>query len=252
MFREPISASVPGGDHLEEQQNCHDFNFKGSLIVNGSLFVYGFVLDGMGAGRHSEIGAKLGGQKLESLTIQNLRCSEFRISEDNYSEFPEFIYVEMLAWMKAFIQLQQPLDVAEFVKDYLMFSIAGFLIAPEITLVIRSDDGVVQLNDEVQTFSAKSPKYLGHHLVPEGTKFKRHDIPDHFITTAYYTRSINRILVATDGLTGKITEDIWGATTDGALYRKLVVLQRNGKLTDDGSVVMTRRNSDTVQDTNRR
>jgi len=159
---ELAGGSVIGREHLRVGKNNQDA-YCWSMAEAIAVAV---VCDGCGSGVHSEVGAKLGARIIVE-TIHHV------LSHDGDLETEmtwQTIQQTLLTQLQSIAALLGG-DRAQTVQDYLLFTIVGAVITPNLTAVFALGDGVVVINEQViqlGPFANNAPPYLAYGLLAEG------------------------------------------------------------------------------------
>ena len=247
-------GSIIGRNHVLAGKNNQD----AYRVVANEKFIIAVVCDGCGSGKHSEVGAKLGAQMVIT-AIADLLNQGLAISE---AEFWHVLKINLLKKMTDFIAIanEDPESVMEFVNNYLLFTIVGFVITPTETVTFSMGDGAIAINGkltQIPAYTDNAPPYLAYGLYrPDAVEFEIRDrIP---------TSELKSILIATDGIDDLVKveevnqfwqEDRYFKNPD-AIRRKLAMLnreevkpdwqkreliKRSGVLSDDTTLIVIRR-----------
>lgn len=188
---EIAGGTAVGSEHIKAGKNNQDAFYW----TVSDLAIIAIVADGCSEAPHSEVGAKIG-TRIVAEAI-NKKVGD-----------PELPYQ---FWDNVRIQVIRELDKIvnsvgvekQTVLDYFLFTVVGALITPWATSIFSIGDGITFLNGELQEigpFPDNTPPYLGYSLLgkspdqikPEWLRFNIHKIID--------TRSIESILIGSDGL----------------------------------------------------
>jgi hypothetical protein len=244
MFSIPIGASVMGAEHLETLSGNQDAHVYGQVMYDDFLYTYGIVADGMGARKFSGAGGAFAVAKSEEILLDLLAVKANRDTfNSNHSFVPQQLYNQMLTWLSSRFDAP-PAKLEAQILDYYMFTLMGFVIGPEVTILFRAGDGIFGLNGELFVKHDKAPEYMALHLLPVGSKFRRPNLKREFEVFAYYTRSIHEVLIATDGLIKLqefLKQGLLTISNSSMLLRALIALVRRELLRDDGTIILTRR-----------
>ena len=251
---EYASGSIIGRNHVFAGKNNQD----AYRIVANEKFIIVVVCDGCGSGKHSEVGAKLGARLVTNAIADLLNQSPDQDLEIAKPEFWDSVKINLLQKLKDFVVISN--GDLEFVNDYLLFTILGFVITSSETVTFSMGDGAIAINGkftEIPPYADNAPPYLAYGLhKPEAINFEIRDrLP---------TSELESLLIATDGISDLVkVEDInqfWEEVrffkNPDAIRRKLAMLnreeakpdwnkreliKRSGVLSDDTSLVVIRR-----------
>jgi Protein phosphatase 2C len=215
-----------GQSHQKLQYNCQD----AYAMHQGDKLIVGVVADGCGAGRYSEVGARLGVQFALEFCKRNFGHGTFDAA---------LLLQGMFAYLHELCDLQQASERDLFIEEHLLFTLVGFVSTPALTHVFYAGDGYIILNDRVWNLDAGNrPSYLGRHLLGEKISL---------FTDQIATADLHRLLIATDGLrdmaqpvTSLLDDDTF-FQDERALPSTLQGWANAGILKDDAAVLMLKR-----------
>ncbi len=173
------TASVIGSTHQKLFYNNQDsYN-----LYQDENCIIGVVSDGCGSGSNSEVGAKLAVD-----FVVNFCKNEF--SENHFDL--NILQNALIDFLQNIVINQQTKDEESFIKNYLLFTLFGFIIQQEQTYIFHSGDGFYILNNkEISIEQDNRPKYIANSLL-NGDFSMSLEIID--------TNKVEKILIATDGI----------------------------------------------------
>ncbi len=189
---------VTGREHLVYGINCQDSLFAKTFEHEGYTYHIGVVSDGCGEGERSETGAHLA----TSFLIYKME----KLVRDGYSI--KFIlrklYFELLRFLKKILTAYDlkhlPAEEVDVIKNHFLFTVIGFIIGPDDTVIFAVGDGVVLINDFLDVRDQKNtPTYPTYHLV--SSKYLKSDrtyIPKEFDVYDVKTENMQKLAVGTD------------------------------------------------------
>lgn len=252
---EIAGGSIVGKDHLFSRKNNQD----AYAFWQDEDHIVGIVADGCGSSPYSEWGARYG---------VNMLMNNIKHGIGSYRYFPNRnveMFLPQISYLKydmdRMISSMANTSQDKIIEDHLLFTLMGFIVAPEETIVFAIGDGVYIVNGNPVTVSFKgnAPLYLAYSLLPwykENMNFKiLHTIP---------TEELQTLIVGTDGLTDFTPEDPVDQFVEqdkyfknpDAIRRKLFLLNQtrynvdwdnrtfdvnNGLLSDDTTLIALRR-----------
>ncbi len=195
-------GSVPGTDHTKPGEPVWRNNQDAYAFRSTPGFVAGVVCDGCGSGSNNEFGAQLGSRvvldTLETIVSLGVNLADSEVVQ------------RVLALLTTNLvgALSKVADIVggegqarwTFLESHLQFTVVGFVITQETTLVFSFGDGVVAVNGEtsvIPSFDGNRPPYpmylLGSYdIEQELLKFEvRAHVP---------TCDLTSILIGTDGV----------------------------------------------------
>lgn len=191
-------GTVTGRGHMAYGLNCQDSVASRTFEHNGLAFYAGVVSDGCGEGKRSETGAHLATsflmRNIELLVGQNIPIKDI----------PQSLYNRLLKFLKLIADEFQEsagmdAETVTFIKDQLLFTIVGFVIGPEETVIFAAGDGVVVLNDYIDIRDEKNqPMYPAYHLVDRKYLQIATALPIGFAVYTIDTSLLERLAIGTD------------------------------------------------------
>ncbi len=185
-------GSVPGREHIRVGKNNQDACFVG-WFQDAAIAI---VCDGCSSAAHSEVGSKLGVRFVAEAVRRSLPTTNL-----------ERVQQEVLGQLR---QLALTLGdrLTQVVQDYLLFTVVGVVIRPDLTTMFGLGDGVMVLNGArlpVPTFPGNAPPYLAYGLLenspltPQQLQFQ--------IYSQVPTDTVQSLLIGSDGV-----QDVIAAT----------------------------------------
>ncbi len=171
-------GTIQGAAHRNLDYNNQDAAF---VFESGNVLI-GVIADGCGSGTNSEVGAQLAVKRITKIIFEKI---ESKIDWKNN------LKPEMQFYAKTLAELHGS-NIAEFVKDYLLFTLVGFVkIEAQLTL-FSCGDGVIVIDDDILIIDQDNrPKYLNNELMnAEGADFEFQD----------FEYSGQNILIGSDGV----------------------------------------------------
>lgn len=226
------SASVVGRLHLTKEANSQDCCACWSgTSPTGSPVSVGVVADGCGSGAHSELGARA------LVTAITNRASHLLLHGHNASSIAASLVDKSVSVLRILARTLYPAETfgprSDFIANHLLCTLLFFIDDGETLSITAYGDGVIQINDEIHVLDCdNTPGYLGYHLLSKA--------PEPTFSCVVQSRSIQRLVLATDGLPAELVPSIW--------THKLRSLQRwlnqqaiKAPLYDDTSIVTRER-----------
>lgn len=212
-----ISAgTIPGRSHIGYGNLLKGSNNQDSFEVQ--LYedcIIALVLDGCGSGRHSEIGAKIGGVLLSRAMLELARSGALSMvaTKDSISEQLEQTKKRCLKQLRKIISSMEVgicrhdfneycnCDFKNFIQDYLLFTTVGVIVTLHKTVVFSLGDGIYAVNGELREigpYPGNAPPYLAYSL------FGNSRFEDDFLKIKLHkvipTEDLETVMIATDGL----------------------------------------------------
>jgi hypothetical protein len=259
-------ASIIGTMHDQMGRNNQDY---GTAIVD-EKFAVGAVCDGCGSTMTSEVGATLCGQLAVEFLAFQMRGPYNLSEEEDVTLFLHQIYnfirdriINILGPFQSYDDI-----FLKLIQNNFLFTLVGFIMDKDYTIVFSIGDGYIRVNDEVLSIKEPDnmPTYLAYSLTPERDKWDTEPKIRFWLPT----EQIKSLIIATDGmddfvrcagvpLPGKIQEyaptleDILANdsyfTAPAKLQRLLAKMnpitrpsaRSHGLLKDDTTIIMARR-----------
>lgn len=175
-------GSVIGSYHHKGFKNNQD----ALTIETTEKAIIGLVADGCGSGKHSEVGAKLGVRFMANYLRQMIEICPDELPVD----WEYLLNLAARQFLLSLNQFNQCLGMVEKedAYSYWLFTLVGFILTEEQTIIFSFGDGVVSLNGEVTEIDQNNePEYLTY----GSPKVEiQQDVP---------TSEVNSLLIATDG-----------------------------------------------------
>ncbi len=220
-----ISAgTIPGRSHIGYGNLLKGTNNQDSFEVQRfEDCIIALVHDGCGSGRHSEIGAKIGGALLSRamLELASRGALSMVATEESISEQLEQTKKRCLKQLRKIISSLEVgtcrhdfneycnCDFKNFIQDYLLFTTVGVIVTVHKTVVFSLGDGLYAVNGELREigpYPGNAPPYLAYSLFTnsrcEGDflKIKVHKVIP--------TEDLETVMIATDGLRDLLDKEL--------------------------------------------
>lgn len=246
------TGKVIGYDHLQTGKNCQDSLSVRQFSLSDGDYQIVFLSDGCSLAdvkpefSHSEVGASLATEFLATQSENYLR------SGIHPSIIPFFLYDDLLAYLQSIVNLQgyqQPIDIVNFVKHYLLFTVIGFIITPKHGLIVANGDGLIVFNNEIYTRSFDDkPPYLGYHLIDQKYLTSTPSaIPTSFDVLEFDSENLQRLAIGSDAWLSNLDliPQFWNHTHPNQIQRNLNVWSKiDHKLLDDATLAILERKDD--------
>ena len=237
------SGKIIGRSHLLSGKNCQDALRTTTLDIQDRSFQFAWIADGCSEGRYSETGANLA---TEFLINQTAKYLQIDIDLDYISLF---LYDDLLKFLRINLQsfsFQNELQRVDYIKNHLLFTLIGFIIGPEESLVMAFGDGVVLINDDqiFRNFNDESP-YPAYHLI-DGRYLNpnRRKIESEFDIYPIRTADLQKLAIGSDAWIQEpdLLSQIWGHPHPNQIQRNLNLWSdRDRRLSDDATLVVAER-----------
>lgn len=260
-------ASIIGTMHDQMGRNNQDY---GTAIVDDK-FAVGAVCDGCGSTITSEVGATLCGQlAVEFLAVQ-MRTGVYDLTEEKRVDallYRVYSFIrDSIAKVVGTIQFSED-TYLKLIQNNFLFTLVGFVMDKQTTLVFSIGDGYIRVNNEVLSIKEPEnmPTYLAYSLTPERDKWETEPKVRFWLPT----EDVDALVIATDGmddfvrcagapLPGKIQEyvpTLEDVLVNDSYFTAPAKLQRllakmnpitrpsarsHGLLKDDTTIIMARR-----------
>lgn len=234
---------VTGRNHLLDGRNCQDTLCQLRFELDGQQYLVGVIADGCGEGKHAEVGAQLATQFVPYAIRHLMQLGT------TLEELPALLFEEVLHFLTSLIDGYYFADIAErvqFVHEHLLFTLIGFVITPQQTLVLAAGDGLVIINDEIYLREQQNmPTYIGYHLIdqrylqPNATP-----LPAAFDLYSAPSSQLKRLAIGSDAwlVEQELLEQIWGMKTPARLQLQMNKWSDTRHFKDDASLIVVERN----------
>src|SRR6266851_3553756 len=219
MAHRLLQGIVPGRGHILDARNCQDALSSITFEINSKSYVAGVVADGCGGGKHSEVGAQL--------AVQFIPREIRRLVKNGLSlePIPNHLF-----------------ELVHFVNHHFLFTVLGFIVGPEQTLVFAAGDGIVIINDDIHLRDQhNAPAYIGYHLIdrrylgedatPLASAFDLYILP---------TETLKRLAIGSDAWMEEqaLLELVWGLKPPAGLQLQMNRWSDARRLKDDASMIV--------------
>ncbi|KKT39847.1 hypothetical protein A3K29_00695 [Candidatus Collierbacteria bacterium RIFOXYB2_FULL_46_14] len=233
------TGKVIGRSHILAGKNCQDSLKTAITVVGVHQYLVGWISDGCSEGAHSEIGSNLATEFLLNRTLDYL-------ADDIPLEIIHlFLFEDLLSFLKSNLlsqSLKTPQKQALYIKDFLLFTLVGFIIGPKNSTVMAYGDGLVIINDEVykRDYHDESP-YPGYLLIDQ--KYldpNRRPIGQEFDIYMVKTANIKKLAIGSDAWLQEfdLVSHVWGHKHPNQVQRNMNIWSDEKKLADDASIIV--------------
>lgn len=233
------SGKVIGRGHLLASRNCQDSLKTFSFTLQDKIYHVGWISDGCSKGAYSEVGSTLATQFLTNQSVLYLKDGV------PLEAIPLFLFEDLLIFLRQNLTSQNlptPQDQAQYVNDYLLFTLVGFLIGPKSSQVMAYGDGLVIINDQIyrRDFQDESD-YPGYLLLdPRYLNPSRRLLPSGFDIYPLKTADIQKLAIGSDAWLSDfdLLDHIWGHSHPNQIQRNLNIWSDQKRLADDASLIV--------------
>lgn len=234
-----LQGIVPGRSHILDARNCQDALSSITFEINSKSYVAGVVADGCGGGKHSEVGAQLAVQFIPR-EIRRLVKNGLPLEP-----IPNLIFEHLIHFLKTIVAAYNFADLVElahFVNHHFLFTVLGFIVGPEQTLVFAAGDGIVIINDDIHLRDQhNAPAYIGYHLVDR--RYLGEDATPLAYTFDLYTvptETLKRLAIGSDAWMEEqaLLDQVWGLKPPAGLQLQMNRWSDARHLKDDASMIV--------------
>lgn len=197
-------ATVPGHKHIKELRNNQD----GYSIMRSDHLIVGVVTDGCTTSKkysNNEVGAKLFPSLITKVIADRIADNEESVITQR---FWNLVSQDVLAKISTIADML-PGKKSENIKDYLLFTIVGFVVYENTVILFNCGDGVYGINDNLQIIKPASTElqpYLSYQLTSlDDTHLLTHCKIN--ILKIVGLEVVENLIIATDGLVDILSLD---------------------------------------------
>lgn len=232
-------ATHIGRSHLLNFTNCQDALalFDGEL--NYQRLIIGIVCDGCSEGTNSEVGANLASAYLIREIVQLLKQGV------PATVIPNLLYTGLVDFLRGILSgysFANSNDRVAFIRDNMLFTVVGFIMTDNETVVFITGDGTIIVNDDVTFVDANNrPSYPGYHLVERSAlEVDASALPTNFDVEVFSTDEVFRLAIGSDAWADEpqLIDQIWGYKHPAGLQRRINQWSKTDKkFRDDVSII---------------
>ncbi|MDZ4838599.1 MAG: hypothetical protein SGJ04_01200 [Bacteroidota bacterium] len=161
------SGEHVGAIHLRSRIPGQDRVASGTVVHGEQTFKYGLCLDGNSSGKNSEFGSIIGRYHLER------EINRLLTDGTPLQEIPQYLFDSLEDELRRLLpQHATKRAVVEFILNYLIFTVVGFIQGPEETIVFYVGDGIVEINGVEVVGSPNQAQQKG---APDGIGYRLMD-----------------------------------------------------------------------------
>jgi hypothetical protein len=187
-----FSAGAIGGSHRLRNlayQDAHKTYVDSEMVV-------GFLTDGCGSGKRSEIGAGLGVDFLVRRSVTLLRKGL------GLDQLGKVLFVDLVDYLGTILNASGLADVQQiggYVNDYLLFTALGLVATSDEIGVLSCGDGVIGFGDDmIYLDQDNKPSYPAYVLIKNQIQRSPEVLADRFRTWKLKTDSVSLLTLASD------------------------------------------------------
>ncbi|MBN1287114.1 MAG: protein phosphatase 2C domain-containing protein [Anaerolineae bacterium] len=225
------AGTIIGRTHAIRQTNRQDAH----ALAVAPGYAAGVLCDGCGEGAASEVGAMLAARYLAQEAARML--GEGGAAP---ADLPGALYPALVEYLGGLLDLQRLVSVdarQRFVRDYLLFTVVGFVLNRDAGVVFVAGDGLASIDGAVCRFDYDNrPPYPAYHLLAAG------GASSGFETIAFDPAGLQDLGLASDGFDVELFGDLRGLVHPRAVQRKLNVWSdKERRFLDDATVIWVQR-----------
>ena len=172
-------ATIIGTSHRRLRYNSQDAN----VVLRAENIIAGVICDGSSSTAHSEVGAQLCARFVAHKCRELFSSSPFDVEQ---------LCRATLHYLQQLTILNCADKIDEFVGDYLLSTIVGFVVKPDHTHLFWAGDGVIIVNDQLRIIDQDNrPRYLAYGLLGHEAGFDYRKVN---------TSAVDRLLIGSDGV----------------------------------------------------
>ncbi len=197
---EITAGQIIGRQHQQTGKNNQDALYWEAAK---SHFI-GIVCDGCGSCAHSEVGAQIGTKVIAAEINRMMLEVAFSNTPDAWSSRAVWETIRL----KALAQIDQVVcmlgdDRNQIIHDNFLFTVVGFLITLQQTVVFAVGDGMVVVNEQKMAlgpFPGNAPPYMAYALMDGSPNSRRIGNAPFQIVKSIPTDDLKHLLIGTDGV----------------------------------------------------
>ncbi len=197
-------ATVPGHKHIKELRNNQD----GYHIMRSDNLLIGVVTDGCTTSKkysNNEVGAKLFPSLIAKVISDRIQDHEESVLTERFWHLVSHDVLTKIGTIADML----PGRKSEIIKDYLLFTIVGFVVYEDMVTLFNCGDGVYGVNNKIQIIKP-SPTELQPYLSYQLTSLDDTNLLPHCrikILDMMKLEDLHNLIIATDGLVDILSLD---------------------------------------------
>lgn len=249
------SASVAGTDHTKPFNPGETNNQDAISIITTPNLIIGVVADGCGSGKHNEVGSNLGARIFAGTLAESMSqklAPQIRLETVASDTISKLVAICSVSYYNS-----------KFVEDFMLFTIIGFWINDDETVLFSIGDGVVAINDDIyiiEPLSGNRPPYLGYGIKGSPLLEQYPDLLRPVIHWSNSTDQVRNLMIGSDGIVDLIDaadskfpgqeitvgelSQFWTngsyASNPVLMQRKLNMCNRSNAIIKDGNILKLR------------
>lgn len=192
-----MSATVQGSEHKRLWRNCQDTATVATYSLGDKVYLSGVVCDGCSGGEHNEVGAQL------TASFITREIPLLLSANPDIRNLADPLFTRVTNYLRGVANLSSysPEHLFEFVTNYLLSTVLGFVISDEGCLIYTSGDGAVWINDEIGVIVRDNePEYPALCAINSAIMPNRSRVPSGFSQTLIPVSELEFVAVCTDGI----------------------------------------------------
>jgi hypothetical protein len=224
-------ASVPGSIHYNNFKN----NKENLILEKKEDYIIGIITSGADTGSNNEACAQLcSGIAKENIVKMVEKGKDWKVIQDEIHLFFQELFKDEN------FSVGQKVE-KDFIKNYCLFTLMGFVIHKDELTVFHTGDGLIQINDELIVDQNTNSNYL---FIDDYSKQK------HLVYQSILLSSLKNLIIATRGIYGLMNRSSILSYLFQKVYHEdfqlkeyLTEEMQKGNLMDDTSLIMLKRKS---------
>jgi len=192
-------GTVLGRNHKDIGKNNQDFY---TWDIQENEYIIGLVCDGCSSGMYSEVGANLGAKIIRKAVCKH--SNWLTMMSGKTVEFLELVRHFSLTEIHVEATILSKESIVPVIQNYFLFTVIGFIMTNDKTIVFSIGDGVAIVNGQKYTigpFANNAPPYMAYTTIKDAVKNYNEDDQHFKIIKEMNTCDVESILIGTDGIT---------------------------------------------------
>ena len=163
----------------------------------------------------------------------------------SFENLPTLLFEKLIDFLRNLVNNYNLSDIHEytrFMHEHLLFTLLGFVIAPQNTVVFAAGDGIVLINEDIYLREQdNTPTYIGYHLIEQCyLQASPSPLPSTFDLYHVPSDILKRMAIGSDAWLSEraLLDQIWGMKTPVSLQLQMNRWSNARHLKDDASLIV--------------